>query len=331
VILDAAEETSRVRQLAQRLANTRWQTVAGLEVIPYIDGVPVGLPWRVQVFWRDELLYIESGSTARMARAVAQEFCRAFGLQEIGEALMLCYERPGSFVEEYFMENFRLVDAPVPVAPSEPCERMEASSSVHPDAISPAGPSPPRSGGSSATAASATLETLHGEVGPMRDATAWVPAEGAGSGFTRPSPGSHVAKPGLMDRFTRALGFAEDGGDRYFHSDGRSIRRGDESGFPWEMRSPTGDFLRGYWPKAQCLELRPLEVPAEVWRHCERRPGVYAMVLTDALGEPVEVSAVDLVQWKEQGRLIILPASYRLKLEPDLSAVRPRGPEELRQ
>jgi hypothetical protein len=102
-------ESQRIRELGQRLSRTRFQIVAALETTPYIDGVPSGTPRRIDVLWKDMILYIENKSMAKMAIAIAQELGRHFGRTDITDAIKLCFERDPVFVTEYLEENFKLL------------------------------------------------------------------------------------------------------------------------------------------------------------------------------------------------------------------------------
>src|ERR1700722_14134196 len=88
---------------------TLWQTTPGLEIIPYIGGVPAGTPRSAEAIWLDKVLYVEDRPVAKLARAVSQELGRAFRRQDIADAIKFCFDRTPEFVTEYVEENFRLI------------------------------------------------------------------------------------------------------------------------------------------------------------------------------------------------------------------------------
>ena len=106
--MDDPSQMERIRELAHRLSQTRWQVARGLKSEPYIDGTPAGTPRPIDVLWRAHLLYVQESSPAKMARLVPQEISKAFNLQVITEAIKLCYERSPEFVHEYLEDNFAL-------------------------------------------------------------------------------------------------------------------------------------------------------------------------------------------------------------------------------
>lgn len=120
VELDDAVETEHIRALAARLTQTIWHpTMGGLEITPYLDGMPVGPPRRADVFWHDRSLYVDYLPKAKLAKRVPEEIDRAFGRSDIKDALVYSFERSPADVLAYLQENFRLAaSAHVPEAAS---------------------------------------------------------------------------------------------------------------------------------------------------------------------------------------------------------------------
>ena len=73
IILDDPNQMERVRELAHRLSQTRWQVTRGLKSEPYIYGTPAGTPRPIDVLWRADLLYVQEGSPGKMARLVLSQ------------------------------------------------------------------------------------------------------------------------------------------------------------------------------------------------------------------------------------------------------------------
>ena len=59
VVLEDAELTGRVRELASRLAQTEWQVAGGMESVPYIDRKAAGTSRPIDVYWRANTLYVQ--------------------------------------------------------------------------------------------------------------------------------------------------------------------------------------------------------------------------------------------------------------------------------
>lgn len=114
IIFKDETKTKRVRKIAGRLANTRWQVVKGLKTVPYIDGAQAGKPRPVDVFWKDELLYVEDNSVPSMLVKSAQELARTFDEPDIEKTILFCVERPTDFINEYLETIFKLVPAEEP-------------------------------------------------------------------------------------------------------------------------------------------------------------------------------------------------------------------------
>ena len=103
------------------------------------------------------------------------------------------------------------------------------------------------------------------------------------------------------------------GSGKFEHADGRSMERTLGSAFPWELRSGQGDILQYYWPKEHCIQLEPLQLDADIWELCQRDPDLYSLVLIDVNGVPVLISGNQLVEMREQNRLVLYPATYKLE------------------
>lgn len=312
---DGQSQTEETRLLAASLAATVWQTVPGLELIPYIGGVPAGTPRRAEALWQERVLYVEDRPIAKVARAVCQELSRAFpGRQAIADAIKFCFERSPEVVSEYMDENFKLapreprgakippVDAEGPIA-SQP----ESGPQVQPPSWVP-----PAENHNGAAANDQFGEAEH----PRED------EPGFTNGTTLPPRERHVSKPmkpSMIERFALGIGFQKDGSDRFFHDDGSWIEKPSNSPF-WERHAAGGSVLRYYWAKDHCLEHEPLQIDAEVWGLIDRFPETYAFVLADPQARPIELIGSRLRSMKEDGTVKLYPASYRVVLDPNAGA-----------
>lgn len=308
IVLDDEDATRRVRDRAVELARTAWLAAPGLEVIPYIDGTPAGLPRPADVVWIGRMLHVDDSSRAKLAKRVPEEVARAFGRADIKAALDYSYERSSDHVRAYLEENFRLdytteqVSAVAPYAiPVDSHETPAASYDSRAGEARDAADD--QDVGVAEREGAVALELTGGEVVPDRDEVA--------SGQRRPARTVH--KVPVFERFALARGYRRDSDVRFSRRDGSVILKTGGDVFPWEERGASG-MVRYYWPKDHCLDEGPLEVPAEVWSLIEARPEIYAFVLTDKADMPVDFLGIHLKELKSRQKLKLLPASYRLVL-----------------
>ena len=311
IVLDSDAETDRVRALARNLAQTVWQTATGLEALPYIAGVPAGAARRIDVLWKDAVLYVENRSSAKVARAIAQELGRAFGRIEIIDAIKLCYERSSEFISEYLDENFKLVPSGMP----ELAEEI-VTKSVGPDAESSSDDA--RIPDQSEDSRVDTSQTSSSESSELSEEE--VPGDSVEDALeddTTTPRRKHVRspKPSLIERFATVKGYMKDGDERFFRADGSFIVKANGMRFPWELFSSSGELLQCYWLKDHCLQTDPLDLAAEIWNLCDKSPQKYCLILTDESGDPVEISGNELQEMRDRGEITFHAATFRLMYE----------------
>ena len=297
VVMEDSDSTERVRALAERLARTQWQVAAGLESEPYIKGTPAGTPRPIEILWRADILYVQRGSPAKMAKIVPQEIARAFNRQDITDAIKLCYERSPDFIDEYLEDNFNLAP-PTDDRFDVPPSKDEAPENEETDVV--------------------------GEGGAEEWAANSDPAE---SGFPPPREGdseevspdelptraARTPRTGIFERFAHLRGFSMNGTGKFHRQDGSSLERTLDNVFPWELKSASGTTERYYWPREHCIEREPLRLEAEVWELCRQFPDLYSLILSSISGVPIEVRGHQLVKMQSQGDLVLYPAAYRLE------------------
>lgn len=316
--LDTEPETDRVRAVARQLVSTRWQRAPGLEIIPYIEGTPAGTPRRADVLWLERVIYVNELPKAKLAKRVPEEIAKVFGRPEIKAALDYSFERSPEDVRAYLEENFKL-------APADHARGTEASEHVS----APEATSAPNE--ESEAAGSRTLTTIAANTAKATNAVGGTPPEvtgdlayetddqeeADGAAVDRPRPPQKPSEPSIIERFAAAHGFRRDGEGRFFHADGSWIAKTNDDRFPWERRSSSGNIVRYYWPKDHCLDLAPLVLEADIWGLIDRRPDVYALILSDAHGEPIEMAGFHLRELRDHQKLKLYPAAYRLVVEGD--------------
>ena len=308
---DGQSQTEETKLLAASLAMTVWQTVPGLELIPYIGGVPAGTPRRAEALWQERVLYVEDRPIAKVARAVCQELSRAFpGRQAIADAIKFCFERSPDVVSEYMQENFRLAPPDSKgnlIAPTVAQEQIASQPESGPQIQAPAWvPAAVNHNGAAVTESQGEAEHLGDDEPGLTDGTTLPPRE------------RHVSRPAklsMMERFALGIGFQKDGSDRFFHDDGGWIEKSSNSPF-WERHAAGGSVVRYYWAKDHCLESDPLQIDAEIWMLIDKFQDTYALVLADPQERPIELIGSRLHSLKEDGAIKLYPASYRMVFDP---------------
>ena len=299
VVLEDSNSTERVRSLADRLSRTRWQVAADLESEPYIGGTPAGIPRPIEVLWRDDILYVQSGSPAKVARLVPQEIARAFNHQDITDAIKLCYERPPGFIREYLEDNFNLAPPQEKVYLDAPANSEKNPDIDEADVLDEQAPDDRDTNYDGPDVDSPTADDDNSE-----DDTP----------TPRPARSARASRPTIIERFARTQGFFMNGSGKFYHEDGSSLERTHGGNvFPWELKSATGNTERFYWPREHCIQKEPLQLEAEIWDLCQRSPDLYSLVLTTVNGVPTEVDGNQLVKMQEQHALVLYPAAYRLE------------------
>lgn len=319
--LENEEVTQKIREIAKRMGRTVWQPATGLESTPYIDGVPVGSPRRIDVLWEDTRLYVEDRKVARIFKAVAQELSRPFERQDFTDAVKACVERSAEFVNDYLEENFNLeAEEAIALTESDDTASPSGGEVAEPASTTPGEDKRPeiavRTGPEEEQGPQEQAVEDEIQKGPENESVSeQIPTAGGPDGTVQPLP-KHPPKPQLVDLFAQMLGYTKDGpGNRYYHPDGSWLQRSDGDTFPWARYSSDGEIQTSYWIKDHCLEREPLEIKAEVFDLCKNAPATHALVLADAGEHPVEISGERLVEMIERGEAKLFPARYRLKLE----------------
>ena len=298
VVLEDADFTERVRGLADRLAQTRWQVASGLESEPYIGGTPAGTPRPIEVLWRDYILYVQRGSPAKMAKLVPQEIARAFNRQDVSDAIKLCYERPLEFINEYLEDNFSLD----PLQENQHLDDWDSdergSDTEESDVLVDQELDDQPTNNDLSEVAPPPSEEDDGEDGPLTP---------------RPVRPNRAPRPSMIERFARAQGFSMNGSGKFYREDGRSLERTVGNVFPWELKSASGTTERYYWPREHCIQQEPLHLEAEIWELCLKFPDLYSLVLISVSGTPIEVDGNRLAKMQEEQALVLYPAAYRLE------------------
>ncbi len=324
--LEDPDEQLRIRELGKRLAGTKWKIEQSIQVVPYIDGVPAGEAFEEDVAWIEDVIYVKDQPTGKIAKAVSNELCKAIRISELDDAIKLCLERDVDFVAQYMNENFELdSEAGISDAATNANRTETENNSAIDRAFSNEGNSSDLDSGDD----DATLEApshnvvVYGERSEEIDAELYDRAEeyddefldeGADgeerhvrTGSTRPK------RQSLIDRFAEQIGFRRDSDDRFFHSNGSWIAKNtDGIGFQWEHRQSNGTIVRYYYVRELCLEIKPLEIDADVYSLLRSYPNLYSLLIVDPNDDPIELTGEMVDKMKREGQITLLPATYRI-------------------
>jgi len=304
-------EQQRIRTLADNLAHTKWWTTQAVEMVPYVRGVPAGIPRRAGVAWSDCELYVEPLSTAKLARLVPDRLAKAFGRPDTSAALNYCFGRLPDEVTEYVAENFTLCPRlrhSIPVA-----ERVD----VHRKATSESPASAKTSGEEPRPNDSVDVPTVTVELEPDETEEEQAAIDGYEAIQRVNRHAGKSQKPAMIERFAKAFGYQKHSDDRFVHADGSWIAKTHDSAFRWQRWSAKGDLVKEYWVKDHCLEKQALELGSDVWSLMEKFPERYALILSTPEGEPLELPGARLRTMCDNRELTLHPATYRLVLNRD--------------
>lgn len=329
VRLDDDLETERIRTLATGLQHATVLLVPNLKATPYIDGVPAGTPRSVGALWKNRDLFVSDESIFKAGSALIAELNRHFQRPDILDALKLCFQRDGAWVEEYLRAHFEFDAEPeisdLPAATSSelsltetPCGQSRAVVGEREElAMIFANPSVPcMTLETEAPPVSVSQISEAGDealclVGASSDQETPIESETARLQNPIRRPAS-VPQPSLIERYARAQGYTPDGDERYYHPDGSWIARCRDALFPWERRSATGSLACSYWVKDHCLDLEPLEIAAELWMRCQETPDQFSLIVAGPRGDAVALSGAALLSMTKSGRICLYPATYRI-------------------
>jgi hypothetical protein len=319
ILLDNEDDTLHIRSLASELGETMWQKTPGLEIIPYIDGIPAGTPINVNVLWLDRILYFDDIPNAKLARQVPDTLGKKFNHPDITIAFNYCFGRTPEDVTEYLEENLSLL--PRQVKPSVLADNITEESVIsiedtdeklQQNDVSLDDYKPPQEVCCDDTVVmTSSLDDKNEGEFEITDVGKEETQETYDTVKKRKP--STPKKPGIMERFALSQGYHKDAENHFFHSNGSRILKSNNGNiFPWGKLSSTGEVLCEYWPKDHCLEREPLMLDAEVWSKIKKSPDTCAFVLSDLEGEPIELDGHQLDIMLKDEMVKLYPATYRI-------------------
>jgi hypothetical protein len=302
--LEDDDKTSVVREVGHRLMSSRIQETSQIQIIPYLESRPAGTPRQQELAWVDQTIFVRAIPQAKLAQLLPDQIGKALPDYDLRQAIAYCFERSDTAIWDYMQENFHLDETMPPSCPptSEhyPSQEPHKQETVAPKPA-PGGGIPSESGPDTPVHKDPSTET---GLPPNPQ-----PAEDSGNHKPR-----HPRGPGLIELFASSKGFTPYG-DGFTHPDGSRIQKHGESGFGWlfhEAQTGQQRFLRAI---DACLERSAIEIRHETWTAIANQPHSHAILLKDGEGNPLEIGGTDLCLMRDQGKLRIYPASYRLRLE----------------
>ncbi|MFC1763850.1 sacsin N-terminal ATP-binding-like domain-containing protein [Planctomycetota bacterium] len=322
IVLDDKVPIEEIRHNAIRLSNTIWQYSNNIETTPYIANEPVGLPRKVDVVWKDEVLYVSSQNVVSLYQPIANELARSFGHQDISDAIKACVDRSANFINEYLKGNFTLltkqeinVDLHNKVPEAEYTTEEDRESEVYTTA--PGDPT--------------TFSHDNTVTGPLVSNNTSIEIESSDGinvdedEILKPialKPVTKHDKPRFIEIYAQQHGYKQDPNiDRFYHRDGSWLQKDVGGIFTWTKYTADGQQTQSYWLREHCLKKHPLKIDAEIWKLIQNQPGSHSLILADVAGNPVEMSGSQLKLMLETNRIRLFPAEYRIQLSDNGEAV----------
>jgi hypothetical protein len=334
IILDDEDNSNKIILFAEDLSETTWQVTPGLETIPYIEGIPAGTPRRVEVMWLDRVLYVDDLPNAKLARHVPDVLSKFFNNQDITAALSYCYGRSPQDVTEYLKENFELSPQEEIKAPVQDEKKIENKTQYEDKnegylQVNAGGEQhiidAPVSSNEETDDISSdddVIQNINVEDDILAELETTIEEGTSDNGEAevevvkkRPTKPS---KPSMMEQFALSQGYKKEDKDTFFHPNGNRISKVNHGSiFPWEKLSASGDLVCRFWPKDHCLEHEPLQLEAELWGMIDKYPDTCSLILTNPERKPIQLSGDDLCSMRENGKITLHPATYRIVYEND--------------
>ncbi len=289
-------KTQHIRAQAVRLAVTDGMRVSSITTLPYLNGKPAGIAESEDLAWIGQTIYMTNLSNAKLASRISKRIAAIFDWSEMEALLTYCFERDEVSICSYLEENFTLV----PEEAAAPTNNLPATVAEHQN---------------EPVAKSVSNMPSGKEPLPVEDTLSGSDvAETSGNQHPPRSSRSPQTKIPLVERFALSHGYQKSDAQRFIHSDGRVLIKS-EGVFPWAICEVSGVISLYYWPREHCLDVRPLDVPTEVWHLIEQDPQHHALLLEDQQGDPIQFLGNELLRSKQIGQLRLFPATYRISLK----------------
>lgn len=287
---------------ADRMENSVWLTFHksdSLQVTPYIDNTPAGMPQDRRVLWYDKHIFIKDGDFARSFEEIVSELARPFEDSKIKAAINACIARDDSFILDYLNENFDLEDEKLLTKHSflrdkEDGDKDNPVNEFEEDEIS--------------------IDSKNSKVETITETTDIGEPEIDDPELPEPeSKQSQRKGADLFERYVTALGYKWDvSKNRYYNHDGSWIEKSFHP-FHWKLKAKNGSDI-DYWVSSQCLQRTSIEITYELWNFIEQYPQTSSLILIDEAGNPIEYKGRKIMNWKQTKKIAFATAKYRIWL-----------------
>ena len=316
-----------VQEQAERLSKTTGIQIEEIITTPYLDGEPAGPKENEAIAWVGQTLYFTDLSVAKFTKLIIDKVAGAFGWSEMRDILAYCYDRSELAIRAYLEGNYELSEEDT----SASHENSEEDRAENPDRSKAEQLLPTDNQNNEPSKWEEDNNKNSEDSNIVTDDGDFYNNNGNNDGvdddydnddsYKDNQPDSktgpkrkHSPSSPLIERFAFAHGFHRNGNQQYVHPDGRFLRRS-EGIFHWEMSSSKDTSIQRFWVRDHCLEAKPIEMPTEVWHILDSSPSENMLLLKDLNNDPITYSGNQLKLLKDEGRLTLHSAIYRIVLD----------------
>jgi len=305
-------KTQHIRTQANRLSTTVGVQTNSITTIPYLDGKPAGSTENEELVWIGQMINMTHLSNAKLANRISKQIAAVFDWPEMEALLAYCYDRKEAEIRSYVEENFELVpEERIPLADNITASRDEHHNQTGGHRTVSVTETLP--GAASQEESISTLDTYTPGIENGYDDNSLADFEPLHPTRSRITP---QTKAPLIERFALSLGYQKVDAHRFTCADGKALIKS-EGVFPWVVQNANGEISHYYWPREHCLELKPLDLPTEVWHLLEQDPQHHTLLLEDRSENLIPFSGNELTGLKQAGHLRLYPSAYRISLQKD--------------
>jgi hypothetical protein len=293
-----------INNTAELLEDSVWLTFEGhdsVEVTPYIENTPAGIPQSRNVLWYEKFIFIKEGSLAKSYNDIVNELARPFAFDSLTEAIKACIDRSDGFIVEYMKENFKLEDETIKKATTLPISKVEKESDNGKD-----DDEVDEENKIDTITDDGTKETPSNESGFVEEKEPEKEADN--------SARHNKIEITFFERYAIREGYRwNEARKRFIHPDGSWIERSFPP-FQWKLKNVAMNTETDFWVSQHCLLRSGVEIPFELWGLIEHYPQTISLILEDEEGNPTELTGRKIVSLSNTKKIQLFPSKYRLKM-----------------
>lgn len=350
VILDDSLVQDDLHELASRLCQSRITYARKINVIPFLDGSPAGLPIEKDGAFVDTRIFVKKLSASRLASLIPSVIAEFLPGQALKSAICYCYDRSSKSIADYFEANFSLEHRSDSGAPDDSDRKSHATSesssineeqikddSLNPEAVdstavrayeeelgsdNPIGQS---DGLYSARQVNQSDSSLSESDRVLSDASGGLMLNSLADDATesllsqdnpnvqKPPSAAKSAHLELIERFAAGLGLRSNSqAGLYVSESGRALSKHNGESFPWVLKESDGSVVHQYLCSPESIFTTAFEISHEALGLMRELPNFYSIISVDAGNEVVVVRGSDLDSMIKTGGIKVFPSSYRL-------------------